>query len=113
MAVDRDTLRRISSSSKSETVLPSSTLPTRFVAPVKLRSASPREVFPPPPCETKATLRIEAVAYSFIAGETSSGGWLLSDSKGGGGACQRFSPRAWLPSHTASARPPQCVSGGV
>ena len=46
IVVESESLRRISSSSKSETVLPSSTLPTRLVAPVKYSRASPSEVFP-------------------------------------------------------------------
>src|SRR3990170_7740605 len=47
--VEMEILRRRSSSSKSETVAPSSTLPRRLMTPVLNRTASASEVLPDPP----------------------------------------------------------------
>lgn len=48
-AVEIENLRRISSGSKSQTVLPSAILPTRSVAPEILSRLSTSEVLPSPP----------------------------------------------------------------
>src|SRR6478672_2828808 len=50
--------RACSSGSWSQTVVPSSTRPSRFVAPAMWRSASASVVLPDPPWPTIATLRI-------------------------------------------------------
>ncbi len=57
-----DMPRAFSSSSESDTVVPSSTEPNRFVAPASKSSASIKEVFPLPRCPTRATLRILSAA---------------------------------------------------
>src|SRR6476620_1403176 len=64
-ANDRDRPRFCSSGSKSVTVVPSSTLPTRVVAPAQCSSASASVVLPDPPCPTSATLRIFSGAKRF------------------------------------------------
>jgi len=64
--VERDNPRRISSSSKSETVEPSLMLPSRVVAPVKCSRASASMVLPALLWETSARLRIASVVYSFM-----------------------------------------------
>src|SRR6185369_6232608 len=46
------------SGSMSKAELPSSTRPSRVLAPAAKRSASATVVFPTPPCPTMATLRI-------------------------------------------------------
>jgi len=56
----------IASASKSVVVLPASTLPRRLIAAAVKRSASARDVFPAPPCETRATLRICSVLNFFM-----------------------------------------------
>src|SRR5574341_156619 len=66
IAVESESLRRCSSSSKSETVVASSTLPNRVVAPVKCKNASASMVLPELPWEAIAMLRIFSVVYSFI-----------------------------------------------
>ena len=53
-----DICRRCSSSSQSETVVPASTAPRRFVSPAWNSIASTSEVFPVPRWPTTATLRI-------------------------------------------------------
>ena len=53
-----DICRRCSSSSQSETVVPASTCPSRFVLPAWKSSASTSEVLPVPRWPTTATLRI-------------------------------------------------------
>src|SRR6266540_1243582 len=55
-----ENLRFFSSSSKSETLLPSSTLPRRSTALAVNSSASASEVFPTPPCPTSATVRMSS-----------------------------------------------------
>ena len=57
-AARRLILRSISSGSKSVTVVPSSTRPSRFTAPASKSRAEASEVFPQPPCPTSATLRM-------------------------------------------------------
>ena len=52
--------------SKSETVVPSSTLPRRVVAPLRKSAVSDSDVFPVAPCPRRTTLRICSVLYSFI-----------------------------------------------
>src|SRR5438067_10021349 len=61
-ASDRATeiVRLTSSGSKSVVVVPSSTRPTRLMAPAQCSSASVSVVFPAPPWPTRATLRILA-----------------------------------------------------
>ena len=53
-----DICRAFSSSAESETVVPSTTLPNRLMAPASNSSASLSEVLPLPRCPTRATLRI-------------------------------------------------------
>ncbi len=50
--------RRCSSASWSDTVLPSSTVPIRVIAPDANSMASSSVVFPEPPCPTSKTLRM-------------------------------------------------------
>lgn len=64
--MNKDIPRRCSSSSKSETVVPSSILPRRVVAPVKCRNASVSIVLPELLCDARTILRTEAVENSFI-----------------------------------------------
>ncbi len=58
--VEIESWRLCSSSSESETVVPASTVPSRFTAPDWKRSASTSDVFPVPRWPTTATLRIFA-----------------------------------------------------
>ena len=60
-------MRAISSSSKSVTVEPSSTSPSRLTAPAASSAAETSCVLPHPPWPTTATLRIAAASYTFIA----------------------------------------------
>ena len=62
-----DIPRDCSSSSASETVVPSATVPIRVVAPASNRSASCSEVFPLPRWPTSATLRILLAAWGMPA----------------------------------------------
>jgi hypothetical protein len=55
-------LREISSSSKSVTVLPSSTLPSRFTMPASKRIAEASWVLPDPVCPTTAMFRMLAAS---------------------------------------------------
>src|SRR3954452_10560659 len=55
-----DIARSCSSSSKSATVEPSSTLPNRLVAPASKMIASQRLVLPQPRCPIRATLRMRS-----------------------------------------------------
>ena len=64
---ERECLREISSSSKSVTVEPSSTSPSRLTAPAASSAAETSCVLPHPPWPTTATLRIAAASYTFIA----------------------------------------------
>ena len=64
-ASDTEMRRRCSSGSKSQTVVPSSTLPRRGIAPAASRSASASDVLPAPPWPTRATLRMLAVGNVF------------------------------------------------
>ena len=57
-AAEIDICRCCSSSSASETVVPSVTTPSRLVTPASNSSASCREVLPVPRCPTRATFRI-------------------------------------------------------
>src|SRR5579859_1174210 len=75
-------LRFSSSGSKSEAVLPSSTRPSRLIAPASNSMASASEVFPVPPWPTMATLRMERVSYSFITGQTLSSFTCLGERSG-------------------------------
>src|SRR5215208_1811177 len=59
---EMDMLRDFSSSSESETVVPSATVPRRFVAPASNSRASCSDVFPLPRWPTRATLRILSAA---------------------------------------------------
>src|SRR5918911_4143174 len=61
-AAEIDMPRAFSSSSESETVVPSATEPRRLTAPAWKSSASCREVFPLPRWPTSATLRIRSGA---------------------------------------------------
>ena len=54
--------RSCSSGSWSETVVPSSTVPSRLTAPASNSIASCRLVLPQPRCPTRATLRIRSAA---------------------------------------------------
>ena len=65
-ASETEIRRRCSSGSKSHTVVPSSILPRRLVAPAANSRASASEVLPAPPCPTRATLRMLAVGNVFI-----------------------------------------------
>src|SRR5215207_6848153 len=58
-----DIPRAFSSSSASETVVPSATVPRRVIAPASNRSASCSDVFPLPRWPTSATLRILLTAW--------------------------------------------------
>src|SRR5437763_12465487 len=58
-----DMPRAFSSSSASETVVPSATEPSRDVAPASNRRASCSDVFPLPRWPTKATLRILSAGW--------------------------------------------------
>ena len=59
-------LRAISSSSKSVTVLPSSTLPSRLTIPASNSAAAASCVLPAPLCPTSATFLISSAAYTFM-----------------------------------------------
>ena len=59
-AAPMDIPRSCSSDSKSQTVVPSSTLPRRLTTPDSNRIASARLVFPLPRWPTSATLRIRS-----------------------------------------------------
>ena len=59
-----DIWRACSSSSASETVVPSTTEPSRLIAPASNSSASNSEVFPVPRCPTSATLRIWSAGFA-------------------------------------------------
>src|SRR5438093_332755 len=80
--VDTEIRRRCSSSSKSAVAVPSSTRPSRLVTPVLNSKASVSEVLPAPLWPTRATLRMNSVAYSFMYGFSSgvrvSSGWASS-----------------------------------
>src|SRR3954447_16239138 len=65
--------RLCSSGSKSDTVLPSSTRPIRWVSPLLKRSASVRVVFPALPWPTRATLRILAEGNVFTPASEATG----------------------------------------
>src|SRR3954454_23421137 len=60
---ETDMPRAFSSSSASETVVPSATEPSRLIAPASNIKASCRDVFPLPRWPTRATLRILSAAY--------------------------------------------------
>ncbi len=64
IASDTERCLLTSSGSKSDTVVPSSILPCRGIAPDCVKRASARVVLPAPLCPTRATLRIR------------DGGWL-------------------------------------
>ncbi len=64
--VATDVLRRISSGSKSQTVVPSPTFPSRAAAPERYSMASARLVFPAPPWPASAMFRIRSAGYSFM-----------------------------------------------
>src|SRR4051812_24848522 len=61
-AAEIDMPRACSSSSESDTVVPSATVPKRFVAPASNSRASCSDVFPLPRWPTRATLRILSAA---------------------------------------------------
>src|SRR5918998_1719563 len=61
-AAEIDIPRAFSSSSESETVVPSATEPSRVVAPASCKRASCSDVFPLPRWPTRATLRILSAA---------------------------------------------------
>src|SRR5215217_6671706 len=61
-AAEIDMPRVFSSSSESDTVVPSATVPSRFVAPASNSRASCSDVFPLPRWPTRATLRILSAA---------------------------------------------------
>src|SRR5688572_19399849 len=63
-----ENLRFFSSSSQSETLLPSSTLPRRSTALAWNNRASASEVFPAAPCPTSATLRMSSTLYLAMNG---------------------------------------------
>src|SRR5919197_3221968 len=77
--------RLCSSGSKSDTVLPSSTRPIRWVSPLLKRSASVRVVFPAPPWPTRATLRILAEGNVFTPASEATVGRRLQDPEQTGG----------------------------
>ena len=60
---EMDMPRDFSSSSASETVVPSATEPSRVVAPASNSRASCSDVFPLPRWPTRATLRILSAAW--------------------------------------------------
>ena len=59
---ERVCLRETSSSSKSVTVVPSSTFPNRFTIPATDNMAAANWVFPEPVCPTRATFRMLAAS---------------------------------------------------
>src|SRR6187401_2585307 len=61
-----ETLRFTSSGSKSEALVPSSTLPRREMAPLTNNAASANDVLPVPPCPSSTMFLIFSVEYSFI-----------------------------------------------
>src|SRR5581483_10465606 len=65
-ARERLILRFCSSGSKSETVVPSSTRPSRLMAPLANAAASASEVLPVPPWPRRTRLRSCSVLYSFM-----------------------------------------------
>ena len=65
-ARDTEALRRISSGSKSHTVLPSEIFPSRSDLPDRKKAASASEVFPVPAWPTRATLRMFLALYCFM-----------------------------------------------
>src|SRR5215217_3719545 len=71
-AAEIDIPRAFSSSSESDTVVPSATVPRRVVAPASNKSASWSEVLPLPRWPTSATLRILLAAWGMPAGPPSS-----------------------------------------
>src|SRR4051794_11360013 len=84
-----DMPRDFSSSSESETVVPSATEPSRDVAPASKRRASISDVFPLPRWPTKATLRILSAAACGIANGSSR---LAGPGSGAGGVPQFAGP---------------------
>ena len=63
-AAEIDICRACSSSSASEIVVPSTTEPSRLIAPASNSNASNSDVFPVPRCPTSATLRIWSAAFT-------------------------------------------------
>ncbi len=84
-ASEIDSLRDCSSGSESETVVPSRTEPSRFVAPASNRSASCSDVLPPPRWPIRATLRMR------------SAGLCMRGSSPRGSRDASGSPRFWRP----------------
>src|SRR5262245_57701919 len=66
MLEDSVCLRAISSSSKSVTVVPSSTFPKRLTMPASDRMAAASCVFPDELWPTRATFLMPAASYTFI-----------------------------------------------
>ena len=67
IASETEMPRRCSSGSWSETVLPSSTVPIRVIAPAVKSIASSSVVLPAPPWPTSRTLRMSFASYVFNA----------------------------------------------
>src|SRR3989442_8556006 len=65
--VRSEILRLNPSGSKSVVVVPSSTLPSRLMAPAAKRMPSTRDVLPTPPCPAKPTLRILEMSVAMPA----------------------------------------------
>src|SRR3954451_20231114 len=78
-AAEIDIPRAFSSSSESDTVVPSATVPRRVVAPASNSRASCSDVFPLPRWPTRATLRILSAACGMpYPLPRTEGGWLPS-----------------------------------
>ena len=71
-AAEIDIWRACSSSSASETVEPSTTEPSRLIAPASNSNASNSDVFPVPRCPTSATLRIVSAGFTLLLSSLSS-----------------------------------------
>src|SRR5690242_19777033 len=113
---ERDIPRRCSCSSQSETVVPCSTLPSRFVFPASKSSVSTSDVFPTPRCPATAMLRIFVGSVAGIGGVYSSvasathriaafrGGLQLQRSRGAEGRDVRLEPEDRLRVELRDAR---------
>ena len=108
-----DISRAFSSSSESETVVPSVTEPSRVIAPASNSRASCSDVFPLPRWPTRATLRIRSAALVHArlssprrAAPSLNAAWTHAE------RCERQSPAGCRPGGaTSGAARPSCAAG--
>src|SRR5258708_16606480 len=93
-------LYSFSSGSKSQTVLPFSTLPAEAIAPAPARSASASVVLPAPVWPTSATVRMDSVEYLGLRT------FLLPD-RPNGCALLLYPRRKWVVKAPRQNRPPK------